>query len=207
MTRILLADDHAVVRKGVKETLEEIPGIVVRGEADNGEEALKRLAKEQADLVIMDISMPGRSGLEVLAEIKRRWPRIAVLIYTMHPEVELAAEAFKKGAAGYLTKETPLAELVHAVKKIVADGKFVPPATGAKLASHLAAGEHPPHQTLSEREFQILRLIAGGKSLKEIAQKLALNAKTISTYRTRLLEKMRLRTNADLTRYVVEHQI
>src|SRR6266536_1173137 len=113
MTRILLADDHAVVRKGVKETLEEIPGIVVRGEADNGEEALKRLGKEQADLVIMDISMPGRSGLEILAEIKRRWPRTAVLIYTMHPEVELAADAFKKGAAGYLNKETPLAELVQ----------------------------------------------------------------------------------------------
>jgi len=134
MTRILLADDHAVVRKGIKETLEEIPGVAIRGEASNGGEVLKRLAKEPVEILVMDISMPGRSGLEIISEIKRRWPRVAVLIYTMHPEVELAVRAFKAGASGYLTKEAPLSELGQAVKKIMSGSRYVNATFGEKMA-------------------------------------------------------------------------
>ncbi len=207
MTRILLADDHAVVRKGIKETLEEITGLVVKAEAGDADEILKKMAKERVDLLIMDISMPGRTGLEILAEIKRRWPRVPVLIYTMHSHVGFAVRAFKAGVAGYLTKEAPLAELAVAINKIMTGGRYVPTALGVKLAGHFATGGESPHQSLSERELLVMKLIAAGKSLKEIAQKLSLSANTISTYRTRILKKVHLRTDAALIRYVVEHEL
>jgi len=205
MTRILLADDHAIVRKGLKETLEDISSFKVRAEAGTGDEVLKRLREGKTDLVIMDISMPGRSGLEILAEIKCHWPRTAVLIYTMHPEVELAVRALKSGAAGYLTKETPLSELIEAVKKVADGGRYIAASIGAKFATQLADGSSSHHQRLSERELCVMKLIAEGKSLKQIAQQLSLNAKTISTYRARIFEKMDFRSNADLTRHVLKH--
>jgi DNA-binding NarL/FixJ family response regulator len=207
MTRILLADDHAIVRNGIRKSLEDIPGLKVSAEVGASDELLQQLNTEQFDLLIMDISMPGRSGLDVLPEIKRRWPKLPVLIYTMHTEEELMARAFKAGVAGYLTKDRPLREFLEAVKEVISEGRYVSKLVGAKLATHLACGEKPAHEHLSPREFEVLTLLAVGRSLKEIAGELSLNTKTISTYRTRVLEKMHLRTNADLTRYAVENHI
>lgn len=206
--RILLADDHTVVRHGLKQILAEEFKKAIFGEARNATEALDLVWKENWDIAVLDITMPGRSGLEVLREIKRSKPKLPVLVLSMHPENQFAVRVLKRGAAGYMTKESASAELVGAVRKVLAGGRYVSNSLAEKLATYLANdNQKPPQELLSDREFQVLRLIASGKIVSEIARELSLSVKTISTYRTRILEKMGLRNNAELMHYAMQHQL
>lgn len=206
--KILLADDHAVVRHGLKQILADDFKRAEFGEAKNAQEALDLVWKEQWDVVILDITMPGRSGLEVLREIKRSRPRLPVLVLSMHPENQFAVRVLKRGAAGYMTKESAPEELVGAIKKVLAGGRYVSTSLAEKLATYVSSdSQKPAQELLSDREFQVLRLIASGKIVSEIAKELSLSVKTISTYRTRILEKMGLRNNAELMHYAMQHQL
>jgi len=206
--RVLVADDHAIVRRGLKLILSEEFERVVVGEAQNGKELIEQIEKDDWEVVVLDITMPGRSGLDLLKEIKRLRPQLPVLILSMHSEDQFAVRAFKAGAAGYMTKEKAPEELVKAIKKVLAGGKYV----SATLAETLVSGlevdtDKPAYESLSDREYQVLRMIASGKTVKEIADELSLSMKTISTYRTRILEKLRMRTNAELTYYALANKL
>jgi DNA-binding NarL/FixJ family response regulator len=208
MIRLLIADDHAVVRRGLKEILTAESDMVLVGEARSGPELLALARKERVDVVVLDITMPGRSGLEVLKELRQELPRVRILVLSMHPEDQYAVRALRAGAAGYLTKESAPDELVKAIRRIVAGGRYV----SASLAEHLALGlsddaERSPHERLSDREYQVLCLLASGKSVSDVAEDLALSVKTVSTYRARILEKMNLKNNAELTRYAIENHL
>lgn len=206
--RILITDDHAVVRQGLKQILAEEFKRAEFGEAANVQEAIDKVWKEPWDVVVLDITMPGRSGLEVLKEIKKSRPKLPVLMLSMHPEDQFAVRLLKIGASGYMTKESAPQELVGAVKKVVAGGRYVSPALAEKMASYLAVDvQTPPHERLSDREFLVLRLIASGKTPTAIAKELGLSVKTISTYRTRILEKMTMSNNAELTHYAIQNQL
>jgi DNA-binding NarL/FixJ family response regulator len=206
--KILLADDHAVVRKGLKQILADEFKRAIFGEARNATEALDLIWKEHWDVVVLDITMPGRSGLEVLREIKRHKPRTPVLVLSMHPENQFAVRVLKRGASGYMTKESAPDELVGAIRKVLAGGRYVSTSLAEKLANYVSDdAQKPPQELLSDREFQVLRLIAAGKIVSEIAKELSLSVKTISTYRTRILEKMGLRNNAELMHYAMQHQL
>ena len=207
MIRVVLADDHAVVRRGVRQILADAGDIEVVGEAkDYGE--LSNLLREQAcDVLVVDISMPGKNGIEVLKAVRERLPKIQVLILSMFPEDQYAVRALKAGAAGYVSKEAAPEKLVDAIRLAARGKKYITPEVAQALASQLTAGEAPenPHEALSDREYETLRLIASGKKLSEIAEAMSLSPKTVSVYRARLLEKMKLRTNAELTHYAVKH--
>lgn len=206
--RILIADDHAVVRQGLKQILAEAFKRASFGEAANSQEALERVRKDTWDIVILDLTMPGLSGLEVLKEIKQLHPKLPVLILSMHPEDQFAVRLLKAGAAGYMTKESAPEELVGAVKKAIAGGRYVSVALGEKMALLLAQDvQVAPHENLSDREFLVLRLIAAGKPVGLIARELSLSVKTVSTYRTRLLEKMNMSNNAELLRYAFQNNL
>ena len=206
--RILIADDHAVVRHGLKQILADAFKRAVFGEAANSQEALERVWKEPWDVVILDLTMPGRSGLEVLKEIKRERPKLPVLILSMHPEDQFAVRLLKAGASGYMTKESAPEELVGAVNKAVAGGRYVSAALAEKLASLIVHDvQAAPHESLSDREFLILRLIASGKPVGAIARELSLSVKTVSTYRARLLEKMGMSNNSELVQYAFQNQL
>jgi DNA-binding NarL/FixJ family response regulator len=206
--RILIADDHAVVRRGLKQILAEAFGRSVFGEATNSQETLERVWKEPWDIVILDLTMPGRSGLDVLKEIKRERPKLPVIILSMHPEDQFAVRLLKAGASGYMTKESAPEELVGAVKKAVAGGRYVSPALAEKLASLIVHdSQTAPHESLSDREFLILRMIASGKPVSAIARDLSLSVKTVSTYRARLLEKMSMSNNSELVHYAFQNQL
>jgi two-component system, NarL family, invasion response regulator UvrY len=206
--RILIADDHAVVRRGLKQILAEAFGRSVFGEATNSQEALERVWKEPWDIVILDLTMPGRSGLDVLKEIKRERPKLPVIILSMHPEDQFAVRLLKAGASGYMTKESAPEELVGAVKKAVAGGRYVSPALAEKLASLIVHdSQAAPHESLSDREFLILRMIASGKPVSAIARDLSLSVKTVSTYRARLLEKMSMSNNSELVHYAFQNEL
>jgi two-component system, NarL family, invasion response regulator UvrY len=206
--KILITDDHAVVRQGLKQILAEEFTRAEFGEATNAQEAIDRVWKEHWDVVVLDITMPGRSGLEVLKEIKKSRPKLPVLVLSMHPEDQFAVRILKIGASGYMTKESAPNELVGAVKKVIAGGRYVSPSLAEKMASYLAIDVHtPPHERLSDREFLVLRLIASGKTPTAIAKDLALSVKTISTYRMRILEKMNMSNNAELTHYAIQNQL
>ncbi len=206
--KILLADDHAVVRHGLKQILAEVFKRASFGEARIAQEALDLVWKEDWDVVVLDITMPGRSGLDVLREIKRSRPKVPVLVLSMHPENQFAVRVLKRGAAGYMTKESAPEELVGAMKKVLAGGRYVSNSLAEKLATYLSSEtSRPPQELLSDREFQVLRLLASGKIVSEIARELSLSVKTISTYRTRILEKMGLRNNAELMHYAIQHQL
>lgn len=206
--KILITDDHAVVRQGLKQILAEEFTRAVFGEATNAQEAIDCVWKENWDVVVLDITMPGRSGLEVLKEIKKSRPKLPVLVLSMHPEDQFAVRLLKIGAAGYMTKESAPAELVGAVRKVMAGGRYVSPALAEKMASYLAVDvQIPPHERLSDREFLVLRLIASGKTPTLIAHELGLSVKTISTYRMRILEKMSMANNAELTHYAIQNQL
>ena len=204
----MLTDDHAVVRRGLKQIIaEEFPRATF-GEARNAQEALDLVWKENWDIVVLDITMPGRSGLEVLREIKKSKPKIPVLVLSMHPENQFAVRVLKRGASGYMTKESAPQELVGAIRKVLAGGRYVSNSLAERLATDLSSDTHKPAQELlSDREFQVLRLIASGKQVSEIAKELSLSVKTISTYRTRILEKMGLKNNAELMHYAMHHQL
>lgn len=206
--KILLADDHAVVRHGLRQILADEFKRATFGEARHAQEALDLVWKESWDVVVLDITMPGRSGLEVLREIKKSRPKLPVLVLSMHPENQFAVRVLKRGAAGYMNKESAPEELVGAIKKVLAGGRYVSHTLAEKLATYLSADtQRPAQEMLSDREFQVLRLIASGKMVSEIAKELSLSVKTISTYRTRILEKMGLRNNAQLIHYAIQHQL
>jgi DNA-binding NarL/FixJ family response regulator len=203
--RILITDDHAVVRQGLKLILADHFKRAVFGEAQNAQEALDRVWKEKWDVVILDITMPGRNGLEVLKEIKRSRPKLPVLVLSMHPEDQFAVRMLKTGAAGYLTKESAGEELVGAINKVMAGGRYISPSLAERMASYLDIDIHKaPHERLSDREFLILCMIASGKSVGQIAKELSLSVSTVSTYRARILEKTDMKNNAELTHYAVQ---
>jgi DNA-binding NarL/FixJ family response regulator len=196
------------VRQGLKQILAEEFTKAEFGEATNAQEAIDRVWKENWDVVVLDITMPGRGGLEVLKEIKKSRPKLPVLMLSMHPEDQFAVRLLKIGASGYMTKESAPNELVGAVKKVIAGGRYVSPALAEKMASYLAIDvQTPPHERLSDREFLVLRLIASGKTPTKIARELGLSVKTISTYRMRILEKMSMSNNAEITTYAIQNQL
>ena len=208
MKRILIADDHAILRKGLKETIEEELGETTFGEAANGREVLEQVRKQPWDLVLLDIGMEGRSGLEVLEDMRRARPKLPVLILSMYPEAQFAVRALRLGASGYINKQSAPEELVVAIRKVLAGGRYV----SASLAEHLATeiqGDIPkaPHEALSDRELQVMRLIASGKSLKEIAAELCISVKTVGTYHTRLLVKLDMKSDVEIARYALLNKL
>lgn len=206
--RILIVDDHAIVRDGLKQLLLHKFPHAIFGEGRNANEALERVSKEKWEVILLDITMPGQSGLDVLKQIKALQPDTKVLVLTMHPEDQYAIRVLKTGASGYLTKETASEEVSKAVSKVLAGGKYV----SATLAESLVSGlntpdEKKPHEMLSDREYQVMRLLANGKSVKEIGYDLSLSIKTVSTYRTRVLKKLKFKTNADVIRYAMREKL
>ena len=205
MTRVLIADDHEIVRHGLRDILATRLGKVVVSEAKDAGEAINLLIKKDWDLVLLDINMPGRSGLEVLVQAKRLRPKAAVLVLTSYPEEQFAVRAFKLGASGYITKESACDELITAVQRVLVGGKYVTASLAERLASFVGdTSEQAPHEALSHRELQVLRLIAMGKSMKAVAEELALSEKTVATYRTRISEKAGLKTNVEIARYALK---
>jgi two-component system invasion response regulator UvrY len=205
---VLIADDHAIVRRGLREILADaFPDLRVQ-EAQQGHETIDAVRKQAFDIVLLDINMPGRGGLEVLEELKELRPKLPVVVVTAFPEEDYALRAFKLGASGYISKESASDELLAAIRKALAGGRYVTPALAERLAGVLA-GEAPaaPHELLSNRELQVLRLIATGKTVKEVAAELSLSDKTVATYRTRISQKMRLSTNVELTRYAMQYKL
>jgi two-component system invasion response regulator UvrY len=207
VNRILIVDDHAVVRNGVKLIFADDPRAVIFGDAANASEALQLVRDQDWDIVLMDIALGERSGLEVLKELKAIKPRLPVLVLSMHSETQYARRAFKAGAAGYITKDNSPEELAKAIEKVANGGKYVSAAFAELLVSEFNNADRMPHERLSDREFEIMCLLASGKTVSEVANVLFLSIKTISTYRTRLLEKMGMRTNAELTHYAIFNKL
>jgi DNA-binding NarL/FixJ family response regulator len=208
MIKILIADDHHIVRQGLRQIVMSDNQMTIVGEAANGNELLNLVRKTATDVVVLDISMPGRNGLETLKDLKRDYPSLPVIILSMHPEDQYAVRVFKAGAAGYMNKETATEELVAAIKKVYKGGKYISSQLAELLATHIQSNhESEPHKSLSDRELEVFYLLAGGKAVGQIAEELNLSVKTISTYRARILEKMNLTTNADLTRYAFDYQL
>jgi two-component system, NarL family, invasion response regulator UvrY len=208
MIKIFIADDHPVVRMGIKQILSEVKDMTVVDEAGTGQETLKKVAKNDYDVILLDISMPGRNGLDILRELKSKKPKIPVLILSIYPEDQYAVRVLKLGAAGYLTKESVPEELINAIRKVAQGRKYISPSLAEKLATDLELNsDKPPHENLSDREYQVLCLLASGKRLKDIADTLSLSIKTISTYRTRILEKMKMDNNAELIRYALQNNL
>jgi len=208
MIRVLIADDHAVVRQGLKQILGDTPEMVVAGEATNGQEVLDKVRAEAWDIVVLDISMPDRSGLDILKELQSERPKLPVLVLSMYSEDQFAVRVLKAGARGYLAKDSAPDELVKAIRKVVSGGTYVSAFLAEKLAFEIGTDSSKlPHEALSDREFQVLRLIAAGKSVTEIAAELSLSVKTVSTYRARLLQKMNLTTNAELIHYAIQNRL
>ena len=210
MIRILIADDHAILRVGLRQILSECGDIQVAGESSNGAEALAPLRAEPFDALVTDMTMPGRSGIELIKQIKGERPKLPVLILSMHKEDVYAVRALRAGASGYLCKDNAETQLAEAIRKVAGGGLFISPAVTEKLALGLLAGragEAPPHTRLSDREYQIFQLLAAGHAVTDIAHRLNLSVKTVSTHKTRILEKMGLANTADLVRYAVRHEL
>ena len=206
MLRVLIADDHAVVRQGLKQIVGGEPDMRVTGEASSATELLALARKEPCDVVVLDIHMPGISGLDALKELRHDRPQLPVLILSMHPEDQVAVRTLKMGASGYLTKESVPEELVKAIRKVVSGGRYISPTLAERLAYDVAGGtDRPPHECLSSREHQVLCLIGAGKRVHDIAEELNLSVKTVSTYRTRILEKLQLKNTADLIAYTIRN--
>ncbi len=202
MIKILIADDHAIVREGLKQIVADTSDMIVTAEASDGHEVLALLSKNNYDVVVLDMAMPGLTGLDILKQIKRETPELPVLILSVHPEEQYAVRSLKAGASGYLTKESAPDELITAIRKISMGGKYIPSSLAEKLAFELEVdAEKPPHKTLSDREFQVMCMIAKGRTIKNIAEELFLSPKTVSTYRFRILEKMKMKSNEELTHY------
>ncbi len=210
MINILLADDHPYLRRGLIQILrDEFPGAVI-GEVANVPELLEQAQKLRWDIVVLDLTMPGRGGLEALHELKRLCPNIPVLVLSMHPEDQFAVRVLRAGGAGYLTKDSVPQEFVLAIRTIWKGSKYITPKAAELLAAYVdrhGDTEQLPHDSLSDREYEVFRMIAAGKTITEISEQLALSVKTISTYRSRILEKLQLNNNADLARYAVEHHL
>jgi two-component system, NarL family, invasion response regulator UvrY len=208
MLKILVVDDHPIVRQGIKQSIQETGDIAIAGEAGNGEEALQKLAGGNFDLVILDISMPGKSGIDVIKEIRFLRPGLPVLILSMHPEKQFITKSFEAGACGYLTKDSAPNELLEAIYKTSRGEKFISSDILSKMVSNFYGdGEKLPHKNLSPREFQIMEMLAGGKTVTEISKELVLSVKTVSTHRSNILRKMNLRRNSELTRYAIQNNL
>jgi two-component system invasion response regulator UvrY len=208
MKKILIVDDHEVVRDGVKRVFDKQPGTVTFGEASTVHETLRLVREQDWDVVVLDISLGDRSGLEVLRELKQIRPHLPVLILSMQSGEQFARRALKAGASGYITKDSPRAELVKAVNQVMSGGRYISAAVAENLIFDLErTADRPPHEALSDREFEVLRLIASGKTVSEIAGMLSLSDSTISTYRGRIMEKMRMKTNAELTHYAIQNKL
>jgi len=208
LTRVLIADDHAILRRGLKEILMRELDDAVCGEAENADQVLAQVQNQEWDVVILDVTMPGRSGLDVLRDLKVMRPRLPVLVLSMHPEDQYGKRILKAGACGYMNKDSAPEELIKAIRKVQAGGRYISQALAEKLAWDLNTDqERPVHETLSHREFEVLRLLASGKTVGQIALDLHLSATTVSTYRARILEKMNMTTTAELMRYAIENHL
>ena len=208
MIKVIIVDDHLIVREGLKQIISDTSDISVVAEASNGQEAINKIRNNDCDVLLLDISMPGRSGLEILKEIKSELPKLSILILTMHPEEQYAVRVLRAGASGYLTKESAPDELIEAIRKVSDGGKYISSTLAEKLAFNLEVDTGKPfHQTLSDREFEVMCMISSGKTVTEIADEMSLSVKTISTYRTRILDKMRMKTNAELTYYSIKNDL
>jgi two-component system, NarL family, invasion response regulator UvrY len=208
MIKILIADDHNIFRRGLKQTINDNPGMSVTDEAVNGHEVISKVRKKYYDIVMLDISMPGPDALDIIKQIKTDNPETSVLVLTMHPEDQYAMRIYKAGADGYLTKETDEETLIKAIRKVHKGGKYISPALAEKLAFALDVYfEKPPHELLSNREYQVLLMIAAGKSISEIANEIRLGISTVSTYRSRILEKTGFKNNAEITNYAYKNQL
>jgi DNA-binding NarL/FixJ family response regulator len=205
---VLIADDHAIVRQGLKQILSETEDLVVAGEADDGAEALQLARQQEWNVFLLDVSMPNRNGIDTLKQLKKEFPKLPVLILSMHPEEQYAVRALKAGASGYLTKQSAPEQLVTAIRQVAGGRKYVSPTVAMQLADAIASdsdSEQPPHELLSDREYEVLKLIAAGKTLTQIAEELNLAVATISTFRARILSKLNLSSTAELIRYGLEH--
>jgi two-component system, NarL family, invasion response regulator UvrY len=201
MINVLIADDHAIVRQGLKQILSDTDDLAVAGEADDGVEALQLARSSEWDVFLLDISMPNRNGIDTLKQLKKEFPRRPVLILSMHPEEQYAVRAIQSGASGYLTKQGAPAELVAAIRQVARGEKYISPALATRLAEVIAGGDRPALEKLSDREHEVLRLIASGRTLTQVAEDLNLSVATVSTYRARLLEKLALKSTAELIHY------
>jgi two-component system, NarL family, invasion response regulator UvrY len=204
MIKVFIADDHAVVRSGLKRILAETTDMVVSGEARNGIEILHQVQRNPCDVLLLDLSMPGKDGMEVLRELKQERPKLPVLVLSVYPEDQYAIQTLKAGASGYLNKECATDQLVTAIRKVATGGKYISAPIAEKLPYELQISDVPLHACLSRREYQVMCAIASGKSPTEIAEELKLSVKTIGTYRNRILEKMRMKNNAQLTHYAIK---
>lgn len=208
MIRLIIADDHKMFREGLKLILSEAPDIVVADEASSGHEALEKIYKNEYDILLLDISMPGLSGLDVLKELKTNRAKLSILILSMYPEEQYALRAIKYGASGYITKSSAPDELIQAIRKISKGGTYISSEIAERLLFSIKDdSEKLLHEKLSDREYQIFRLLATGKTVSQIADELCLSIKTISTYRTRILEKMNMKTTAELIHYAIKHNL
>ena len=206
MIRILIADDHGLIREGIRKVLKNHPDMTVMGEAGNCQEIFAQLERETPDVLILDISLPGRSGLDALGELRERYPRVQVLVLSMYPEERYAVRAIKAGAAGYVTKQSAAKELVNAIRKVQGGGRYISPTLAEQLANEIAAQtDRPLHEALSDRELEIARWLALGKTGTEIAAELSLSVNTVANHRARILKKMQMKNNAELIRYAIEH--
>ncbi|MEI7491516.1 MAG: response regulator transcription factor [Bacteroidota bacterium] len=206
MINILIVDDHAIVREGLKTILKLETGIAVVGMAKNAAEALKLVSSNKPDVIILDISLPGRNGLEIIKDVKKIQPHVKIIMLSIYPEDRFAIRAFKAGASGYLTKEMAPEMIVEAIRKVSTGGKYITPAIAEKLADELnELNDKSPHERLSDREFDVMCMVGSGKSLIEIAEKLGISDRTVSTYRTRILKKMNLKNNSEIIHYVIDN--
>jgi DNA-binding NarL/FixJ family response regulator len=204
--RIFIADDHPIVRQGLRRIVEEDPGMAIAGEAGDAATVLSALQATAVDLVLLDVSMPGGPFLETLKELRTRYPTVRVLALSVHPEDQWAVRALRAGASGYLTKDHSPDQLLEAIRRVYRGGKYVSPTLAERLAEQLdGGGERAPHELLSDREFEVMRRLGNGLTITQIASELALSAKTVSTYRARILEKMAVASNADLVRYAARY--
>jgi two-component system, NarL family, invasion response regulator UvrY len=208
MKRIIIADDHEIVRAGLKQIIADDPELSVEGEASDGQQLLEKLRKQKFDVVLLDMKMPGRSGLEILKQLKLEHPSLPVLVLSMHPEEQYAVRTIKAGASGYITKETAPDKLIEAIRRVCSGGKYISASLAEKLADSIADSRSKPlHEYLTDREFQVMCMISSGKTITEIAKELFLSVKTISTYRQRIMEKMDMKNNAELTHYVISNNL
>ncbi len=208
MIKILIADDHAIFRHGLRQILEENPDMFVGGEASNGQDVLDQVWRSDFDLLLLDINMPGMSGLEALKQLKTQKPKLKVLVLSMYPEEQYAIRALKAGASGYITKASASEELIEAIRKVSQGGKYVSASLAEKLLFDFEADiDRPLHELLSDREYEVLCMIASGKTVSAIAEELCLSVKTVSSHRVRILEKMRMKNNAELTNYAIKQKL
>ncbi len=208
MIRVVIADDHTIVREGLKQLLSAAPDLAVIGEAQNGQEVLQRVREDDFDVLLLDMSMPGRSGIELIRQVRGEKPKLRILVLTMHEEGQYAVRAIKAGAAGYLTKDSASAQLVVAIRKVAAGGAFISSGVAEQFAlGAMAHTDRPPHTALSDREYQVFEMLVAGKSVTDIAERLNLSVKTVSTHKAHVMQKMNMTNQAELIRYAIGHRL